>query len=128
MLKTILCVALGGMVGSVARYSLSEAAVRFLGNSFPYGTLFVNVLGCFAIGIFGGYGIPAISETTRLLLITGLLGALTTFSTFSWESIELMQNGKVASALTSIGLNLVVSLVAVYGGYLLGCAFKAESA
>jgi len=61
-----------------------------------------------------------------LLLITGLLGALTTFSTFGWESLELMQNGKVGVALANIGLNVVVSLVAVYGGYLIGQHFATE--
>ena len=120
MLKAVLCVAVGGAFGAVARYLLSLAAVRFLGDAFPYGTLLVNVLGCFAIGIFYGYGIPTLSENTRLLLITGMLGALTTFSTFGWEALELMQDGKIDSALLSIALNLLVGLAVVYGGYLLG--------
>jgi CrcB protein len=96
------------------------------GDGFPYGTLLVNVVGCLVIGIFGGWGIPDFSDTTRLLLITGLLGALTTFSTFGWESLELMQNGKVGVALVSIGLNVVIGLVAVYGGYLVGQYFAPE--
>ena len=120
MLKAVFCVALGGMLGAMARYLLSLAAVRFLGDAFPYGTLLANVLGCFAIGVCGGYGIPTLSETTRLLLITGMLGALTTFSTFGWETLELMQDGKIGSALLSIALNFLVGLAAVYAGYLLG--------
>jgi CrcB protein len=119
-------VSLGAVVGAVARYLLSEATVRVFGDGFPYGTLLVNVVGCLVIGIFGGWGIPDFSDATRLLLITGLLGALTTFSTFGWESLELMQNGKVGVALVSIGLNVVIGLVAVYGGYLVGQYFAPE--
>jgi fluoride exporter len=126
MLKSIMLVSLGAVIGAVARYLLSEATVRIFGDGFPYGTLLVNVIGCLVIGIFGGWGIPDLSDTTKLLLITGLLGALTTFSTFGWESLELMQNGKVAVALVSIGLNVVVGLVAVYGGYLIGQYFAPE--
>ena len=125
MLKSILLVSLGAVVGAVARYLLSEATLRTFGDGFPYGTLLVNVIGCLVIGILGG-GIPAMQETTKLLLITGVLGALTTFSTFGWESLELMQNGKVGVALVNIGLNVVVSLVAVYGGYLIGQYFAPE--
>ena len=95
MLKSIMLVSLGAVVGAVARYLLSEATVRMFGDGFPYGTLLVNVVGCLVIGILGGWGIPELSDMTRFLLITGLLGALTTFSTFGWESLELMQNGKV---------------------------------
>ena len=124
-------VSLGAVVGAVARYLLSEATERMFGHhlsegGFPYGTLLVNVIGCLVICIFGGWGIPDLSDTTKLLLITGLLGALTTFSTFGWESLELMQNGKVGVALVSIGLNVVVGLVAVYGGYLVGQYFAPE--
>ncbi len=126
MLKSIMLVSLGAVIGAVARYLLSEATVRIFGDGFPYGTLLVNVIGCLVIGIFGGWGIPDLSDTTKLLLITGLLGALTTFSTFGCESLELMQNGKVAVALVSIGLNVVVGLVAVYGGYLIGQYFAPE--
>jgi CrcB protein len=126
MLKSIMFVSLGAVVGAVARYLLSEATVRVFGDGFPYGTLLVNVVGCLVIGIFGGWGIPDFSDATRLLLITGLLGALTTFSTFGWESLELMQNGKVGVALVSIGLNVVIGLVAVYGGYLVGQYFAPE--
>jgi len=125
MLESILLVSLGAVVGAVARYLLSEATLRTFGDGFPYGTLLVNVIGCLVIGILGG-GIPAMQETTKLLLITGVLGALTTFSTFGWESLELMQNGKVGVALVNIGLNVVVSLVAVYGGYLIGQHFAPE--
>ena len=120
-------VSLGAVIGAVARYLLAEATVRMFGDGFPYGTLLVNVVGCLVIGILGGWGVPELSNsTTRLLLITGLLGALTTFSTFGWESLELMQNGKVGVALVSIGLNVVVGLVAVYGGYLVGQYFAPE--
>jgi fluoride exporter len=126
MLKSILLVSLGAVVGAVARYLLSEATLRTFGDGFPYGTLLVNVIGCLVIGILGGWGIPDLSDTTKLLLITGLLGALTTFSTFGWESLELMQSGKVGVALVSIGLNVIVSLAAVYGGYLIGQHFAPQ--
>jgi len=125
MLKPLLFVSLGAVVGAVARYVLSEATLRAFGDGFPYGTLLVNVIGCLVIGILGG-AIPDMLDTTKLLLITGMLGALTTFSAFGWESLELMQNGKVGVALVSIGLNVVVGLVAVYGGYLVGQYFAPE--
>ena len=125
MLKSILLISLGAVIGAVARYLLSEATLRAFGDGFPYGTLLVNVIGCLVIGILGG-GIPDMQETTKWLLVTGVLGALTTFSTFGWESLELMQNGKVGVALVNIGLNVIVSLVAVYGGYLIGQYFAPE--
>ena len=126
MLKSIMLVSLGAAVGAAVRYLLTETTVRMFGDGFPYGTLLVNVIGCFVIGIFGGWGIPDLSDTTRLLLITGLLGALTTFSAFGWETLDLMQNGKVGVALISTGLNVVVSLVVVYGGYLVGQYFSPD--
>ena len=107
------------------RGSCCPAAERFLGDSFPYRTLFTNVLDCFTIGILGGYGTSATSETTRLLLITGLLDTLLTLSNFGWESIEFIRDEKVASRLTSVGLISVVGLVAVYGEYRLRIAFIA---
>jgi|TARA_B110000263_G_scaffold107806_1_gene94196 CrcB protein len=125
MLKPLLFVSLGAVVGAVARYLLSEATLRAFGDGFPYGTLLVNVIGCLVIGILGG-AIPDMLDPTKLLLITGMLGALTTFSAFGWESLELMQNGKVGVALVNIGLNVIVSLVAVYGGYLIGQHFAPE--
>lgn len=125
MLKSILFVSLGAVVGAVARYLLSEATQRAFGDGFPYGTLLVNVIGCLVIGILGG-AIPDMLDSTKLLLITGMLGALTTFSAFGWESLELMQNGKVSFALVNIGLNVIVSLVAVYGGFLIGQHFAPE--
>ena len=125
MLKPLLFVSLGAVVGAVARYLLSEATLRAFGDGFPYGTLLVNVIGCLVIGILGG-AIPDMLDTTKLLLITGMLGALTTFSAFGWESLVLMQNGKVGVALVNIGLNVIVSLVAVYGGYLIGQYFAPE--
>ena len=87
----VLLVLLGGSLGAVSRYGISLLANRLYGNSFPWGTLFVNLAGCFLIGLSFALGNERniLSPSTRLFFMTGFLGALTTFSTFALESINL---------------------------------------
>jgi fluoride exporter len=117
MLNVIL-VALGGATGSVLRYGTGLATTRLLGPGFPWGTITVNVIGSFVIGLF----VEAIarrfeaSEQLRLLLVTGFLGGFTTFSAFSLDAIALLERGATAWALLYIAASVLLSLLAVAGG------------
>ncbi len=120
MLSSILIVAAGGAVGAVLRYGVSGISRNLFGESFPYGTLLVNVIGCLVLGILGGYGITKLPSTAQLFVITGLLGSLTTFSTFGWESTQLMLNSKPLLAGMNIAVNMVIGIGAAILGYQLG--------
>ena len=117
MLK-LLAVGLGGFVGASARYSLSDWIGSRWGTKFPWSTLAVNVLGCLLIGVFLGWisSRETGSRTGELFLVPGILGSLTTFSTFGHETIKLVHDGALGSALGNIALNVVVGLVAVSVG------------
>ncbi len=109
---------MGGALGAVLRYSISSGIYYWFGRSFPYGTLVVNVLGSLAIGVFSillveKYNLP---QDIKLGLVVGVLGALTTFSTFSWDTVDLLQQGLIQRALLNILLNVVVCIVAVWLG------------
>jgi CrcB protein len=110
---TMLMIALGAAVGANLRYALSLWAVRQWGVAFPYGTLLINVAGSFAIGVVMVLLTTRFttSDTWRLLLVTGLLGGFTTFSSFSYESYMLLISGSWLGAglniLASVGLGLV---------------------
>jgi len=117
-LKTFLFVAMGGALGAVLRYSISSSIYHWFGRSFPYGTLVVNVLGSLAIGLLSVLLIEKfnVSQDVKLGLVVGVLGALTTFSTFSWETVDLLQQGLIQRALLNILLNVVVCIAAVWLG------------
>ena len=109
-----LAVALGGAAGALLRYGAVLAANAVLGVAFPYGTLLVNALGSGLAGL--GYPLLlerlAVAEEVRLALLVGLLGAFTTFSTFSMETLRLYEAGAWGRALTNVGLNVGVCLAA----------------
>jgi fluoride exporter len=114
MLVNALAVAAGGAAGSLLRYLMQ----RYLNTSFPLGTLLVNLSGCLLIGLFWGWlGKSSFSETTRLLLMTGLCGGFTTFSAFSQETIGLMQQGKWPSAFFYCLVSVAGGLLATFAGY-----------
>jgi CrcB protein len=123
-----LWVALGGALGSVARYGCSGLFARWLGVGFPYGTLFVNVAGSFTIGVLGTLALSAnhaMSATDmRAFFIVGLLGGFTTFSSFSFETLGLARAGNLGGAAAYIALSLVLCLVAVSVGYATASAFS----
>jgi CrcB protein len=110
---TMLIIALGAAVGANLRYALSLWAARQWGAAFPYGTLLINVSGSFAIGVVMVLLTTRFttSDSWRLLLVTGLLGGFTTFSTFSYETYMLLVSGSWLAAglnlLTSVGLGLI---------------------
>ena len=104
---SFLAIAIGGGLGSVARFIDSREMGNWLGSYLPYGTLTVNVAGSLALGWFEAVFIdrPEISSALRLGLTVGFLGAFTTFSTFSYESVQLLLNGAVWRAFFNVALN-----------------------
>jgi CrcB protein len=113
-------VCLGSAIGGGLRYLTQQAAAALLGLAFPYGTLFVNVSGSFLIGLIMHVGLStdAVSPTTRLFLTTGILGGLTTYSAFNYETLGLLREG----ALLIASLNLVLTVVLCLVAGLLGLA------
>lgn len=109
-----LIVALGGALGSVLRYGCSI----MLNGAFPYGTLAVNILGCFTMGLLAGYGafMGQMSEPARLFLMVGVLGGFTTFSAFSLDTLRMVEAGQLTQAVLYIGLSVIASLFAVFAG------------
>lgn len=122
MLKLFLIV-LGGGIGSLFRYLLSTKTYQWLGQGFPYGTLVVNMVGGFLIGFlfvilterFQGYG-----DQLRSLIIIGFLGGFTTFSSFSMETLMLVENGYMGRAFLNVVLSVVLCLMLTWIGILLG--------
>lgn len=115
---TTLCVGFGGGIGAILRYHITLAANRLFGLTFPFGTLLVNLLGGFAIGFLLALAQSAawLDTNVRALLITGLLGGLTTFSTFSAESIALLTGPQPCLGIFNIAANLCGALLAVLLG------------
>ena len=120
VVSRILFLGLGGFIGSNARYWISVLILRQTGGAFPFATLAVNAAGCFLLGLLaGGSSTWNIPPGVKLMLGTGFLGALTTFSTFSVETVELFQKSNHLSAVLNIGLSLAVGLAAAAFGIFL---------
>jgi len=115
-------VAIGGALGAVSRYGISRVLLVYPG--FPFATLVVNVVGSLFIGYLTALLVDRSgADDLRLLLITGFLGAFTTFSAFSLETLLLYQQGEIVRAILNVTLNLVLCLVAVSGGFILARQF-----
>lgn len=118
IMMEVLLVAVGGAIGSVLRYYVGVWSVRLAGAGFPWGTLTVNLVGSFLIGIvvelivrkFDG------SPALRLFLMTGIIGGFTTFSTFALDTVVLMEKGQLGTAIVYVLVSVVVSLCAVFAG------------
>jgi len=123
-----LLIALGGAVGSVARYWLSGVVETQTGSAFPWGTLLVNISGCVVIGFFAGLGASGArwfaSHEARGLLLVGLCGGYTTFSAFSLQTLELLRAGDWLRAASYILASVVVCLLGVWLGQLLATSFS----
>ncbi|MGI9554039.1 MAG: fluoride efflux transporter CrcB [Thermodesulfobacteriota bacterium] len=113
----IILISIGGAVGALSRYTLTNLISREFQSNFPLGTLGVNLLGCFIIGIAWQFSEHfAIAKNVRLFFFVGLLGAFTTFSTFGLESLHLFKDGHVKSAVLNIFLNNILGIILVLLG------------
>ena len=123
-LQRTLLVALGGVVGCVARYWIGGAVQRLGDHGFPTGTLAVNVLGSLVIGLVMTLSLErgAIDEDLRILLTTGFCGGFTTMSTFSYETLALLRDGERLLALGNVGATLAACIGAAWTGSVLGRA------
>lgn len=117
-MKIILLIGTGSFIGGVLRYGLSQfIQTKFL-STFPFGTLGVNILGCFAIGlVFGLSERTNMSPEMRLFLATGICGGFTTFSAFSNETFSLMRDGQLLYASAYITSSVLFGLLATFFGY-----------
>ncbi len=117
-------IAIGSALGGVARYWCSVVVARMIGETFPWGTIFINILGSFVIGFFaeltGPDGRVFASTNARLFVMVGLCGGYTTFSSFSLQTLNLMREGEWLAAGANIGGSVVLCMLAVWGGYVAG--------
>jgi CrcB protein len=118
----IICVAVAGAAGALCRLGIGRLAERLFGPDFPYGTLIVNIIGCFLIGLIMHVSLATdkLSPTARLALTVGFLGALTTFSSFSYETIMLIEQTRWMAVGVNIITNLCLGLAATLLGLALG--------
>lgn len=118
-----LWIAAGSALGGVARYWCSGLVAHRIGETFPWGTITVNVIGSFVIGIFAALTEPDgrffISSTARQFIMIGLCGGFTTFSAFSMQTLTLMREGETLRAGLNVALSVALCLLAVWVGYLL---------
>ena len=118
-----LWIALGGALGTTARYWLSGVVARSVGETFPWGTLVINVTGSFVIGFFGALTGPDgrlfVGSTARQFVMIGMCGGYTTFSSFSLQTLNLMNDGEWFRAGANIGLSVLLCMIAVWVGVVL---------
>ncbi len=113
---------LAGGLGALSRYGLAGLVQRFCGSSFPWGTFCVNVLGCFFFGCVWGLLEERLGPHFRVVVLTGFMGAFTTFSTYAFESLSLMQNGQWLWAVGNLAGQNVVGLCLLFLGLVVGRA------
>jgi CrcB protein len=119
MVKIILLAA-GGAIGTLLRYTLSGVTYRVMGGIFPWGTLAANLTGSFAIGLLWGFfELEDISPHMRNFIFIGVLGGFTTFSTFALESFNLIRDGEIKLALSSIVVSNVIGVALVFSGFVI---------
>jgi fluoride exporter len=121
-MEKFLFIGLGGFLGSIGRYWFSTLVYKWLGESFPYGTLSVNIIGSFIIGLF----MTMLDERflaqpeLRLFLVVGLLGGFTTFSSFSFETVALLKAGNFLYAAANVFVSVAVCLIFTWLGTIIG--------
>ncbi len=127
-MMTYLVVGLGGAIGSMTRHWLSGVIAASAGEAFPWGTVTVNVTGCFLIGVVATLTAPdgqlVASATVRQFMMVGILGGYTTFSAFSLQTVTLMQAGQWLAAGANIGASVVLCLMATWLGHLAALALS----
>jgi CrcB protein len=120
---TALVIALGGALGSVARYAIALWAAP-ISRALPWGTILINIAGSFAIGCFGtltlAHGRYPVPDSVRLFVMVGVCGGFTTFSSFSLQTLDLLRVGAVTRAMLNVALSVLLSLAAVAIGHAAG--------
>jgi CrcB protein len=114
----IMAIAIGGALGAVSRYLVIGLVTDWLGKGFPYGTLLVNVIGSFFIGILYVVVVQKmhVSPELKSIMVVGFLGAFTTFSTFSLEAFNFINEGLVLNAITYILSSVILCIISVWAG------------
>lgn len=117
-MREALLVTIGGGLGALGRYGVSIWARRRWGEAFPWGTLIVNAAGSVLLGLLLGLALASkLPRDARLAFGTGFLGAFTTFSSFSWETVSLMDRGHTAAAAGNVACNVVLGLIGAWVGF-----------
>ena len=116
----LVLIALGGALGAVSRFLLGNAVSKAIGSALPYGTFVVNVIGCFAMGLLMTIIVDRelLPASWGLFLCVGLLGGFTTFSSFAYEGLMLLNEGRLLAVLTYVGGSVGLGLVAAAAGVL----------
>ena len=114
-IELIAIVGCGGFIGAALRYIISLNAAKIFGADFPYGTLIANIIGAIIIGFVMKMSLDTslITPNTKLFLTTGMMGGLTTFSTFSYETVTMINSGQYVIGALNLGLNVVLSFIGV---------------
>lgn len=123
-MKSIFLIGIGGFIGSILRYLVTIWSQNlFKEFSFPLGTLIVNITGCLLLGLLNGFAEnhQFFNSQVRLFMFVGILGSFTTFSTFGYETIEMMQNGDSFKAMLNITIQVIVGLFAAFIGFQIAC-------
>ena len=119
LMPTLIYIAIGGAAGALLRYSVSGYTYKYVNGFLPWGTLAVNLLGCFAIGfLWNVFENFAYSPNTRAFIFIGILGAFTTFSTFGLESFNLLREGEIKYAVLNILVSNIAGIALVFIGYI----------
>jgi CrcB protein len=119
-MKIILVIGIGSCIGGIFRYLLSQFIQNKFLSAFPYGTMTVNIIGCFLIGVVFAFSDRGnFTIEWRLFLATGLLGGFTTFSSFSLETVSLLRGGQLWHAFVYIACSIIIGLLATFAGIFL---------
>jgi len=127
-MESYIWVAIGGALGTTARYWLSGVVARLIGETFPWGTLVINISGSFVIGFFAAFTGPDgrvfVGSTARQFVMVGLCGGFTTFSSFSLQTLNLMNDGEWVRAGGNVVLSVALCLIAVWVGFMIASTLK----
>jgi CrcB protein len=116
-MKIILAIGLGSFIGGVSRYLITLFIQNKFLSTFPYGTLCVNILGCFLIGVIYALSDKGnVSPAWRLFLATGIMGGFTTFSSFSNETVSMLRDAEYVQAFSYVAYSVILGLAATFGG------------